>query len=209
GAVLVAVSFSLVLTASAQKTWDKGGSNGNWDEDSSWSPAGEPTATDDAIINNGATVTVNLSGEQAKTLVVGNATGAGHLEVNTGGVLDIQAGNGVNDTFIVGDGGTGTVVQTAGTVRGNWNGNPNLLLGNGTSGNGTYTISGGTLDSSEGNGSRGIIGDEGVGELNVSSTASVTFRGLTVGNSGSSADGTINQSGGTVNASLDVRLGVG
>src|SRR6185312_12335665 len=91
------------------------------------------------------------------------------------------------------------------------------IAAGGTAATGVANMSGGTFISTDGtngnNGGRGgiFIGENGVGTLNVSGTATVTATGqanLTMGRTGATSAGTVNLLGGTVNT-LQVARGAG
>jgi hypothetical protein len=67
-------------TTAATKTWNSGAGTSNWDTDENWNPIGVPGTTDQAIINNGNTVT------KATSLVLNDttATTSDGLELQNG-----------------------------------------------------------------------------------------------------------------------------
>ncbi len=73
--IFTAIVFSINSFA-VTKTWN--GSPDVWDDSSSWSPAGAPTSSDDAIVTAGQAVVLNVDGE-CKSLDV---SGSGFVIVN-------------------------------------------------------------------------------------------------------------------------------
>lgn len=102
--------FFLVITVTAQKTWDGGAGTNNWNDGNNWNPNGVPNATDAVTIGNGFTVILNtnasiaaltLGGGVSGSLTLGNnntdrtLTISGNVLVSNGATLQ-TAGNGGN-----------------------------------------------------------------------------------------------------------------
>ena len=152
------------------------------------------SATSSAINQLGGGLTVSGN------VLVANGD-QGSYAIQGSGTLTID-----NALNIGSNGSTGSFTQTGGTViyGANVGGNGHaLVIGNGGGGMGTYTISGGNLTEStaQGGGNWNYIGGNGgTGVLNVSGTATVSFDGrLHIAGDGGTT-GTVNQTGGTVNA---------
>ena len=93
----------------------------NWGNNSTWSPLGVPTASDDIIIASNHNVTLNVNSTSCKTLLI-NSTGslnitngktltiANTLGLNVNGTLNISLGNitlaNNNTSFTIGSGGS-------------------------------------------------------------------------------------------------------
>jgi len=75
-----AIIFTIILFSinsfAVTKTWD--GSANVWDDGSSWSPAGAPTSSDDAVVTAGQAVVLNVDGECASL----DVSGTGFVIVN-------------------------------------------------------------------------------------------------------------------------------
>jgi hypothetical protein len=164
-------------------------------------------------ITNGAAVTKNVSGTTCGVtyLRIGSATGAGTANLSNGIVP-------IGQTEYLGDGGTGTVVQTGGTHTiiihlymginssgaqgtyrlkgGTLNVNSNIFGGAGT---GTMVLDGGTLNlgGSIFNVTNLVLGDEQAGSWTLGSGKTLTVTSHVVGKN---TTGTFTQSGGTNNA---------
>ncbi len=78
--------------------------NGNWNSPSTWSPSGQPSASDDVIISTGHSPNVNVSNGQCKSLtiqsgaslVIGNSkklTINSTTGLNVSGTLNVNSGN--------------------------------------------------------------------------------------------------------------------
>lgn len=128
-----------------------------------------------------------------------NLSGAGNISINGGQFSDGTTGNfsggtyAVNGEFWDGQSGTGTVIQTGGTVSSSsW-----FVIGRGATG--TYSISAGSLTGATGGGNFTMASFGGAsGTLNVSGTAAVsTPREFWVGEG---STGTVNQTGGSVSS---------
>lgn len=167
------------------------------------------------VVNVNTTGTLTVRND----LVIGESGGNATFNmdagtVNTGGwnfcgrgstgTFRVSGGT-LNNTgrFYFGDGGTGTGIQTGGTVTNN----DQLWIGQGATGQGTYTLSGGTLSAS----GWVAIGRQGAqGVLNLSGTGTFTKQGndnLIMGSDAANGKGTINQTGGTLNANNTMVVG--
>ena len=141
-------------------------------------------------ITNGALSVQNGTLETSGVITLGNAGGTATGSIS-GGTLKTGYLGGSN--FIVGDGGTGTVTQTAGAV--DIGSAANVVFG--WSGTGTYNLNGGTF-SSAGTTYVGLSGG-GVGTLNLNSgTFNANNLALTAGGA---ASGILNIAGGSLNVS--------
>jgi len=74
--IIFAVIFFSINSFAVTKTWD--GSADVWNDDASWSPTGAPTISDDAIVNAGQAVVLNVDGECASL----DVSGSGFVIVN-------------------------------------------------------------------------------------------------------------------------------
>jgi hypothetical protein len=170
--------------------------NGDWSDPLNWS-AGVPAADTWAAINTGHTLAVT-PGAVAGLLDVGG-TGNGNLTSAAGTDLTAVA-------FRVGQaaGAIGNITQTGGTISANSVFNSPFLEGDiliGDAGNGTWTITDGTLTAQD----EFLIGfiNASEGTLNVEGGTVNAARVLTVGVLGN-GKGTLNVSGGIVNANTDL-----
>ena len=137
--------------------WD--GSTGNWDTDTSWLPGGvEPTSADNVAINSGS-VTLDLIGEVARNLAVGQTSGSN-------GTLSIEAGGAVtNSTGYIGHFGGSAGTATVTGTGSSWVNTNSLYVG--FSGTGTLSIEdGGQLTG------RGYVGISGLGSVTVTGAGS-------------------------------------
>ena len=127
--VAVAVIFVLPSGSLAQTYWEV--DNGNWADDPNWS-AGEPTASDDAIISNNGRCNLVYAGEECYSLTIGDGAGES-------GLLVIYNNGNLTATYLrVGLDGTGTVTHAAGTSTIS----ANVTLGSNAGSYGTYGMSG-------------------------------------------------------------------
>jgi autotransporter-associated beta strand protein len=139
--------FTSSFASAADNSWNV--ASGDWSDTSPcpWSLGVEPTSSDTAYITNGGTATISQSDETCKFLRIGGAN-TGTVEMNGGSLTARET---------VGDTGTGTFIQTAGT-----NTTPDLYLGRHTSGKGVYQLSGsGQLIASDGE----LMGNGGTGSF--------------------------------------------
>jgi T5SS/PEP-CTERM-associated repeat protein len=172
---------ALLAPAQAQvRTW-VGSFVGDWDNNARWNPGFEPTAADDAFINNGGTALVTTSGDTARNLTLGGPTGSGTVTIfapglltvnstvsssiilgpSTGslGTLSIGAGGGATaQNLIVGQSGIGMlVVQNGGTLT-----DIGGFVGSLSGSQGTVTVSG---PGSTWNSADIVVGGMGTGTL--------------------------------------------
>lgn len=202
-------------TLAADTTWILPDTeSGAFTTDANWDTAVAPTASDDAIINNGGTATISNEDE----ITINNLRVENGKVEQTGGTFT-AAGTGDNPTaFYIGgvSGGTGTyAVSGDSTVTG---GRVFLGINGGTgfmslSGNSSYTSDPGRITRiGQGAGSTGtlsvsddahwttndwfILGSNGTGTLNLSGdTASVQVNGNFYVGEGGTSEGTANVSG--------------
>jgi hypothetical protein len=157
-------------------------------------------AHDDALARHGNGVLNMSSGaiDMNNWFVVGRDGGTGELNMSGGSITKGGGGN-----FIVGSlGGTGTVTQTNGTI--DTTGGGDTLLGENTS-TALYDISGGELKTN----ALLIAWKGGANEMRVSGTATVTADHLEIGEAANNGSGVVNQTGGTVNVSRWLAVGLG
>jgi T5SS/PEP-CTERM-associated repeat protein len=157
------------------------GGSGQWDVADNWSPSGQPQAGDDVnLMQSSATSrTVTYYNTTNPTAVLNSlkidATGAGTM------TLDMPNNHALSVTSeYVGYSGKGAVTQSAGTDN-----VAMLYLGYNATGDGTYTLAGGTLSGS----SVQYIGYSGKGTLSIQSggqvsSASTAYLGYNAGASG-------------------------
>lgn len=134
-ALLVACAASLAAASGmfATATWLNPGT-GNWETGVNWSTGAEPTAADDAVVNNGGTVEIGSIGELAQSLSIGSGGGTSGTVVVPGGQLGV-------DDLNIGNGGTGTLtLETGGVVEQTDGAGSNLIVGDG--GTGTISVDG-------------------------------------------------------------------
>jgi len=171
--LLLAVASAL---SAASLSWN-GRTDNNWFEASNWTPNQAPAGGDNLTISSGtpsAAVNVNTNGGGSVTINGGDVTWAGRFNsigtptgngslLITSGSLSVNYGAGSSHAFNIGNAtSTGILRQQGGTVSA-LNSNDEIFLGNGSaSANGTYEISGGTL-----NAGRIYNGDEGTGMFHV------------------------------------------
>jgi autotransporter-associated beta strand protein/T5SS/PEP-CTERM-associated repeat protein len=156
-----------VCSSQAQLEQWVGGSN-NWFTASNWNPANVPSSANnvqvDTDMNNPAVI--KSAGAAARSLSVGTNFGDnGVLRVNQTGTLDVSP----NAAFIIGNGGTGTVVlqDTSSTTA-----EQNLIIGSQSGSVGDLTVrdnAGLTVDGQL------RVGDSGQGSLTSSGTNTTGF----------------------------------
>lgn len=140
-AALLLTACTTISVRADIKNWAAG--DGSWFVGSNWSPVGVPQATDDVniVFNDNVARTVTVAANPITALastVTVDLTGGSNASTLaiTGGAL--------NDTSITAGGtGNGAITQSGGTHFTS----SNLVLGNVAAGVGTYTLSGGTLES--------------------------------------------------------------
>ncbi len=188
-----------------------GTTSGNWDTDANWRAGIEPTASVNAHIDSGATVTVSASGEVANNVYIGDVSGeSGTLNINTGGTLTVSGTiiDGAGTSTIAINGGTLSVTGTTISVDNFYIGNVatgsyTLTTGKtinagvesiGQMGTGTFTQSGGTNSGS----TSIVVGNAATGTYNLSGGTLTGGYVLLGGQTG--GVGTLNQTGGTATA---------
>jgi autotransporter-associated beta strand protein len=142
--------------------------------------------------NNSTGSTINFSGGSINT---GNAS-VGSVGTTASGTINISNNSTLAITSIMYDGetGTGSIVQNGTstvTVGGS------ISLGRWSTGNGSYSISGGTLSQTN-TGQRLIVGEQGTGTLTVSGTGLVSCTGGLRISASSTGNGTLHLDGGTI-----------
>jgi len=215
--VLIALLFGCGLaldcsTASAQVVgtdvfWE-GDVSDDWLTGANWSIDFVPEFNETAAVNT-AIDPAGLARMNGAIPSFGNlrVEGGGTVEVNPGVTADVKGG-----LFLGGAGGDGTVMQSGGDVTFSSAGNgQGLYLGN-LGGNGVFNMSGGSLVQTGGASTAqaagwnwsfiGLGSDNGAargsGEFNLSGTADVQLNArLNIGRGG---DGTVNQTGGALQA---------
>ncbi|MBE3098135.1 MAG: autotransporter-associated beta strand repeat-containing protein, partial [Planctomycetes bacterium] len=166
----------------ATKTWI--GGTGQWDVSANWNPNGQPQAGNDVYLTqiDATDWTVTYYNTLNPTALLKSlridATGPGTM------TLDMPNTHALNvTTDYVGYNGQGAVTQSAGT-----NTATTLYLGYNAGGNGSYTITGGTLSSSQ----KQYIGHSGTGTLNIQNSGQVSSAAGFLGyNSGSNGTATV------------------
>jgi hypothetical protein len=172
-----------------QFVWNAGA--GNYVTGANWVGGNAPTLADNAVINNGGTVTVNTSGA--------NSARAVNLDVSNG-TLNVQSGGELLATTImrIGHGtSTGTVNQTGGLVGIDINGGADLRIGFDAGATGNYNLDGGELwvaDSLS-------VGQNGTGVMTMTGGWISHSGFFTVGNN-PGAHGTFTMTGGVVDMSF-------
>ena len=113
----LAVAVLLVGTASlaqAQSYWNV--PSGNWSAAGNWNPTGVPASTGSAVIDNNGTATIdNTDGiVNVGNLTMGDSTGNGYLQLQTGGILNGTSGTPLTEMLGVGSSGSGIFTQSGG-----------------------------------------------------------------------------------------------
>ena len=220
----VEYSIDAIKILPAAKVWNNVYTSGSWTHANSthnWSGAAPPTATDDAVVDNGGEISVRAGGtREVNTLYLGATAGRyGGINWSRDSASDLH----VYADLIVGEDGTGAVKLTGqhaedraitidrhlyvgrrtgsvGTVaqdRGSVTVNDNLLMGYETGSAGTYTLSGGAVNirNVAGTKTNSWVGVYGNGTIDhTAGTFSVTGNDLFLGY-GSGSTGTYNLSG--------------
>ena len=143
--------------------------------------------------NNGSAGSViNLSGGTVNT---GNVS-TGSVQTTASGTINISntAALAINSNMYNGETGTGFIVQS-GTSTVTIGGS--CSLGRWNSGNGSYSISGGTLSQTN-TGQRIIVGEQGTGTLTVSGAGLVNSSGGVRISANATGNGTVHLDGGTI-----------
>ncbi|WP_396186774.1 T9SS sorting signal type C domain-containing protein [Flavobacterium sp.] len=136
--LLMVLFVSLFVNfANAQKTWDGGGDNVNWDSANNWNPNGIPTSTDAVILTNNDAVTVNISTAVCASLQLGGTadntrgtiifSASGSPMLTVGGAITMGGSNGNADrsgtiTFV-----SGSTLICGSLTLGNSNNSPSTL----------------------------------------------------------------------------------
>ena len=173
GTLLAAVVLAGPFTGSAANLDWTGNINDNWFNGGNWTPAGPPSALDNARIGNntvpvGFARIANGGTATANRVVLGLSAGDdGTLNINNGSELDT-----VNN-LVVGAGGDGTLNLLNGTLRVNTSGLPGnaLVIGRDAGSNGSVilrnaSVAGVFFDV--------VVGENGTGNLEVHNNASVS-----------------------------------
>jgi fibronectin-binding autotransporter adhesin len=144
-------------------------------------------------IRNGALSMQAGTIETAGTLTIGSSSGTATATMTNGTLRTGYLGAGAN--FAVGNGGTGSLTQSGGTV--DVGSQANTLIGWNAGGTGTYTLNGGTYSGYSGVTNNTYIGfSGGTGTVNVNGGTFSAYNLIVGGNS--AASGTLNLNGGTV-----------
>jgi T5SS/PEP-CTERM-associated repeat protein/autotransporter-associated beta strand protein len=188
-----AMAWLVALSAPAQaqvRTW-VGSFVGAWDNSARWNPGFEPTAADDAFINNGGTALVATGNDTARSLTLGGPAGSGTVTIIAPGVLTV-----INSIIL------GPSTGSLGTLNISGGGRATAVnLAVGESGVGILAIqTGGTLTDSGGfvgdlPGSRGTVTISGAGST-WTNTGTIQVGGLGTGTLTIENGGTVNSAGG-------------
>ena len=135
--------------------------------------------------------------ETASNLAIGMGGGDATATMS-GGTLKTGYIQGAN--FIIGYGQTGTFTQSSGAV--DVGSQANVILGWTAGGNGTYTLSGGTVSAA----SNTYLGLGGAGTLNVNGGSYTAYNMYVGGNGGT---GALNLNGGTLTVNNEMSVGAG
>lgn len=204
GLILILGLFPAVASA-ADTTWTAGDSD--WSTGTNWS-GGEPTSTNRAVINNAGTAHVAV-GEQTNGLLLGSAAAdSGTLKIEDAG--DTLESFGHFASVLIGNAGSGLVIQSDGTVTfgSNASATQTFTLGHTATGTGSYQLSGGTLTTY---GSVNI-GSLGVGTFTQSAGTHLASLRTTVANTGRmfiANSSTYDLTGGTLEAQGVMTVGSG
>ena len=145
---------------------------------------------------NGGNVTLNNTVNDATEHRLGEAAGSTGNYNLTNGTLTL------NHNFQIGASGTGNFIQMGGTVNANA-GYP--VVGRFVGGTGILSISAGSFNQFDA-GTQLLIGEEGNGRLNVSSSAAVNVAGSMTLASAATGVGLVDQSGGSVSIANNLDL---
>jgi hypothetical protein len=202
GAVAAGVASCAMIIAprAAATDFNFNAATGDWGAAANWQPQGVPGAlssADTASITNGGSV-----------VITANQSAIARLTLDAASTLTFQTGPAsltVSDIERVGVIGSASITQSNGAHL--ISGTNGLVLGDTASGAGTYTITAGTFTSAAnlfvGNSGRGVFNQSG-GTVNLPFNDAISS--FWVGNNAGSS-GTVNLSGGTMNALNDVVLG--
>src|SRR5262245_35073465 len=201
-------------------TWNVG--SGDWFTAANWTPGGGPPGpTDDAVINNGGTVTLNSPGATITNLTFTSSTLDGNGDLQVDGVMTWSGSFGVAGVI----GGSGTITLNGGLTVNNTAFSSNKIMNGRTltlaGGSATFTGSNGTSTGIDVNSPAAIINNatwefvgDGGGSQPINGSGAVTNNGTlrkhtrntgstsfsaTFNNTGSveSLSGTLSISGGT------------
>lgn len=166
--ILVAFDATLVNQARATATyWQHNpATSGDWFDPANWNN-GKPLSNVDGYINNGGTARISSWGATAYHLYLGSDVGeSGTIELLNGGGLNLCCA-----WIYVGKKGTGTIIQTGGTMA------SRLYLGYDSGGYGEYHLSGtgnSMFDLTVGNNGTGLLVQDG-GTVTMSNSLMLGF----------------------------------
>ena len=192
---LVVVMFvGSALLASADSTWiGPAPGTGDWGNDLNWDLA-EPTASDNAYVNNGGTAEISKAGEECFALYLGeDGVESGYVETTAGSLSA--------DYVYVGQHGTGVFHHTGGTVDLTGFVNSSLFVGQEPGSDGTYDLS----DSGDLSTKYAYVGYQGAGEFNQDGGTHTNTSVLRLGY-WTNGDGTYNLNSGSLECS-DIDIG--
>ena len=168
--LLLVLIFGIQGISAQTKTWN-GSSNNNWNTAANWTPSGVPASTDDVLIPDDKTVTVNTAAV-CKSFTMGSGnnditvtiSGTNSLTVSEG--IDIDNGTGIgDDRFLIV--GTGTLSCASILIQETGNNNRDSRI---TVSTGTVNVTGDVT--MEGNGTRNLFIFSGAGTYNIGGTMS-------------------------------------
>lgn len=198
----MSTTWLLVLASSSalavNRYWT-GPADGNWDTDTSWTGSIEPGTADNALLDNGALVTVDQSGKVAYAVYLGYSENmTGRLRILTEGALTLgnwpYVGNGTGSSgSLLLDGGILTLPAATQLRVGAGTGSKGVLsIANGSSLNSPYRIYLGYAAGS-------------TGTLQVAANSAFTSVGAAYVGYGST--GVVQQTGGAITFSDQIYLG--
>jgi T5SS/PEP-CTERM-associated repeat protein len=131
---------------------------------------GDAGGTGEINVGDGTGAASSAAIETNDDLIIGRAGGTGLMRVRSDGKVELRTNTNAAE-LLVGQGSTGTVIQTGGLVKAD-----NLFrIGSGAGSSGSYTISGGALQTAwDGSGTLDIGRDGATGTLRVEGTGAVT-----------------------------------
>jgi len=180
GAPLIAVAIAVLTTQSFAANLNFNVPDGSWFTPTNWTPAGPPTAGDNARIGTAVTLStalarINTGGTaNANNVVLGLDAGTdGTLRINNGSTLAIA------NSFVVGAAGTGTFDSLDGSTTNVAN---NMAIGNLAGSTGTVTVRDNSSINVTANLAVGNAGDGTLRILNTASTPLVQANNIVVGN---------------------------
>src|SRR5450432_1246310 len=127
---LTILCLTLMPASGATTNWTGGGVNASWFTSTNWDN-GVPHAGKNAFVDTAPASLINSGAAATLSLTIGG-TGIGEVDVNNASTLT------VNDTLIVGDAGTGTLVLSNTSVTTASSFNP--IIGNASTGTGTMIV---------------------------------------------------------------------